>query len=107
MKRPITDREASIARAIGVDLPAGIVAHETAYGSVLVALPREQWAPFADADPETGLGPCACRWCSPRPRQSRPSGARDCVGISETERKAWRCHGPEYHGKRPKRGAAT
>lgn len=86
---------------------------------ILVPLPRSMWKPFADADPETGLGPCCCRYCS-ADGSSKAAGAWDTLAIRRDpslrgEGRAsghgadatWMVHAPELHGKQPLREMDT
>lgn len=69
-------------------------------------LPAELRRPFADADPATGLGPCCCRFCSPKPRESRPAGCWDTLAVgygNDRRLTAWLVHGPGFGGARPLR----
>ena len=69
-------------------------------------LPKDLRKPFADADPETGLGSCCCRYCSPESSKSRPVGCWDTLAIGVGNDRvvhAWLCHGPEFRGVKPKR----
>lgn len=70
---------------------------------LLIALPRALWRPMSDADPETGLGPCCCSYCSPD-KSSRMAAAWDTLAVRiRPERGSadhtWTVHAPEIHGK--------
>lgn len=74
-------------------------------GAMYWPLPPALWGPFTDADPATGLGPCACPYCSPD-GESKPAGAWDCLAWrphGEALLRVWRCHHPQLRGVRKKR----
>lgn len=74
--------------------------HVTDSGIECRVLPRV--LSFTDADPKTGLGPCACPYCSPVRLESRMVGAWDQIRWNpyEPHYRAWVCHGPELKGTR-------
>lgn len=74
------------------------------YPSGVEARPLPRPFPFVDADPSTGLGPCACEYCSPTRLESRMEGAWDTVNWSpDPHYRAWAVHHPALHGRRRRR----
>lgn len=79
--------------------------------TIFIPLPKELHQPFADADPETGLGPCCCRYCSTERGASQKRGAWDTLAVTAVKMRGsprettWMVHAPEYHGRKPLRPA--
>jgi len=75
----------------------------TAGGTLFFPLPQALRRPFSDADPATGLGPCACRYCSPVAHVSQPNGCWDTCAASSDGESVWQPHHPALNGALPKR----